>query len=110
MAITTTQLSADSHTPRADLIAINGFDERYCAAGFGEDSDLDGRLQRFGVRCQNVKYRALQWHLAHPRRYVTSEQNRALLQQATEQRTIWADQGLNQYLNSRSGELCVTTG
>ncbi len=66
---------------RRDLIAINGFDEEFRAAGIGEDSDIDWRLRRHNVRVVNVKFAAQQWHLYHPRHYSTSKENQMRLQQ-----------------------------
>lgn len=65
---------------RRDLISINGFDEEYCAAGIGEDSDIDWRLRRQNVKIVNVKFSALQWHLYHPRHYSSSKENQMRLQ------------------------------
>ncbi len=52
---------------RDDLLRINGFNEDYQAPGIGEDSDLDWRLERAGVRFKNIKFSAIQYHLHHPK-------------------------------------------
>ena len=52
-----------------DILAINGFDERYKAPGIGEDSDLAFRLEMYGVRIQTIKNIAIQYHLYHKRLY-----------------------------------------
>lgn len=49
---------------RADLVRVNGFDERY--AGWGlEDSDLAIRLLHAGVRHKSARYAAPVFHLWH---------------------------------------------
>ncbi|MGF1778454.1 glycosyltransferase [Vibrio nomapromontoriensis] len=50
---------------KADLLRINGFDMRYEAAGTGEDSDIDFRLQLLGVEIHNCFYKATQVHIYH---------------------------------------------
>lgn len=49
---------------RADLYAINGFDNRY--EGWGrEDSDLAWRLVNYGVRRRKLKFSGIALHLYH---------------------------------------------
>ena len=43
---------------RADLLAINGFNEDYVQPGAGEDTDLEWRFQRSGVRLRSVRFAA----------------------------------------------------
>ncbi len=50
---------------KADLLAINGFDERYEAPSIGEDSDLQFRLELNGVRIKSLNNIAVQYHLHH---------------------------------------------
>ena len=83
---------------RDDLIAINGFDERYCAPGIGEDSDIDWRLRHSGIEMINVKFTALQWHLYHPRNYTTSEENKLLLMKSKSEGALRAKIGIDRYL------------
>ena len=50
---------------RDDLIAVNGYDERF--EGWGrEDSELAARLIHSGVRRRNFKFGAVAYHLWHP--------------------------------------------
>ena len=51
---------------RADVMAINGFDEAYTGWGIGEDSDLGTRLYHLGRRRKFVYGRAITFHLDHP--------------------------------------------
>jgi glycosyltransferase involved in cell wall biosynthesis len=50
---------------KSDLLAINGFDERYELPGHGEDSDIDFRLRLIGVTIRSFSYAAVQYHLYH---------------------------------------------
>lgn len=75
----------------ADLRALNGFDERYAAPGYGEDRDLDWRLRRAGLEVRDLQYLAPVLHLEHPKRD-QGEANRALFEQTVargEARTPW---------------------
>lgn len=65
---------------RETLLKVNGFNEEFEAAGIGEDSDLDWRLQRSGARIKNIKYSAIQWHLYHQRGYEASTANQAIME------------------------------
>ncbi|MDX7874975.1 glycosyltransferase [Aeromonas veronii] len=61
---------------KKDLTYINGFDERYEAAGVGEDTDVEFRLKLAGFRCKNIFYLANQVHIYHkelPRDRVNDE-------------------------------------
>jgi GT2 family glycosyltransferase len=50
---------------RKDFIDVNGFDERFTHYG-GEDTDLDNRLRRNGVKIKTLKHIAIQYHIYHP--------------------------------------------
>jgi len=50
---------------RKDFIDVNGFDERFTHYG-GEDTDLDYRLRRNGVKMKTLKHIAIQYHIYHP--------------------------------------------
>ncbi len=63
---------------KRDLIKVNGFNEDYLAAGTGEDSDIDWRLVKSGVKIKKIKFSAIQYHLYHKRSYGISEKNIAL--------------------------------
>ena len=52
---------------KEDLMRINGFDEDYVHIGVGEDHDIEWRLLKTGIKLKSMKYRALQYHLHHPR-------------------------------------------
>ncbi|HMU42475.1 MAG TPA: glycosyltransferase [Ignavibacteriaceae bacterium] len=50
---------------KKDLLAINGFDERYEAPSIGEDSDIEFRLGLNGVKVKSLNHIAIQYHLYH---------------------------------------------
>lgn len=53
---------------REDLVALNGFDERY--EGWGrEDVDLAVRAIRLGIRRRSLRFAGLASHLYHPERH-----------------------------------------
>ena len=59
-------LGANFSVAREDLIAVNGFDERYDGPGCGEDSDLQFRLGLAGVAGKSLRNLAVLYHLRHP--------------------------------------------
>jgi glycosyltransferase involved in cell wall biosynthesis len=50
---------------KKDIVAINGFDERYEAPSIGEDSDIEFRLSLIGVKVKSLNHIAVQYHLYH---------------------------------------------
>ncbi len=48
-----------------DMIAINGFDERYELPSIGEDSDVQYRLELNDVKIESLNNIAVQYHLYH---------------------------------------------
>lgn len=50
---------------KKDMMAINGFDERYEAPSIGEDSDVQFRLELNGVKVKSINHIAVQYHLYH---------------------------------------------
>ena len=50
---------------KKELLDINGFDERYEAPSIGEDTDIQFRLERIGIRIKSLNNIAVQYHLYH---------------------------------------------
>lgn len=50
---------------KANLIKVNGFDERYEHPALGEDTDLEFRLKRIGILPVPKKHMLTQYHLYH---------------------------------------------
>ena len=51
---------------KADLVAINGFDEGFVTPGGGEDGDIRRRFRLHGLTARNVKHVARVYHQYHP--------------------------------------------
>lgn len=79
---------------KQDLLKINGFNEDYLAPGIGEDSDIDWRLTRAGVKIINVKFSAVQYHLYHPRFYAPSKENEAIFNRTKDLDIIYCEKGM----------------
>lgn len=58
-------LGANFSVMKADLVAINGFDERYTAPTFGEDSDVEFRLRLQGIKVIPMLNIAVVYHCYH---------------------------------------------
>lgn len=58
-------LGANFSLHKTDMMAINGFDERYTTATYGEDSDVELRLRLHGIRLRTVLNMAVQYHCYH---------------------------------------------
>jgi glycosyltransferase involved in cell wall biosynthesis len=81
---------------RSDLIAINGFDEKYVGWGH-EDVDFALRLLRFGVRRKEGRFATPVLHLWHPQ-LQESKENPGRFSEALESVGVRADLGIDQYL------------
>lgn len=80
---------------KADVVAVNGFDERLGYGGL--DRELGERLTNNGVRGVSVRYRALCLHLNHPRAYRDESviaRNNAIRSEVRRTRRKWTDFGL----------------
>lgn len=65
-------LGANFGAWRADLVGVNGFDRDFEGYGF-EESDLEWRLQRYGIASRPVRGRACLFHMYHQERSVSQE-------------------------------------
>jgi glycosyltransferase involved in cell wall biosynthesis len=59
-------LGSNFSVAKADLVALNGFDELYDGPGCGEDSDILYRLSLTGVQAKSIRNLAIQFHVYHP--------------------------------------------
>jgi glycosyltransferase involved in cell wall biosynthesis len=76
-----------------DIMAINGFDERYTKPSFGEDSDIEFRLRLNGVKIKPVLNIAVQYHLYHrilPRPY----ENKVLYELVIKEKRVFTPYGI----------------
>jgi hypothetical protein len=79
-SITTARASfnnCNSSAWKADLLAINGYDERMKYGG--PDRELGERLENYGVMGKQIRHRAVCVHLDHSRGYKTQESVQANL-------------------------------
>lgn len=86
-------LGANFSVMKADLESINGFDERYTAPTFGEDSDVEFRLRLNNVQIIPVLNIAVVYHCFHkllPR----PEASKALYEQVLRDRQAYTPYGL----------------
>ncbi len=58
---------------KTHLLELNGFDEDYVRAGIGEDTDIEWRLLKRGIKLRNVKHACLLYHLHHRQFYSEAE-------------------------------------
>lgn len=87
---------------KKDIIAVNGFNEDYTSPGIGEDSDIEWRLRENGTRIKNIKFLAPVYHLYHEHKFVASQTNRILLTKTKQQRLVYCEHGIDQYLGQHS--------
>jgi glycosyltransferase involved in cell wall biosynthesis len=83
---------------REDLLAVNGFDEKYIGWG-GEDSDVGIRLYHLGRPRKFVYGRAVVYHLNHPMLgRAQTEAVRQRLAETIQSNKIRCQRGVEQYL------------
>jgi glycosyltransferase involved in cell wall biosynthesis len=78
---------------KKDFAAVNGFNEEFLGRG-GEDTDIDLRLQRNGVRVRCLRNKLIEYHLMHEVRVGTFESDSARIEEAQALGEIRARQGL----------------
>lgn len=80
-----------------DLLAVNGFDERYINPGTGEDTDLEYRLRAAGVAVRAYSHYMIVYHRNHRRLEVNSAENAALLAQNRAAGISYTPYGINRH-------------
>ena len=90
---------------RKDLLALNGFDERM--VGWGrEDDELAARALHAGLRCRQLRFAGLAYHLHHPERHQDgASRNDVYLQETRESRATRAALGIDRHLHELTGGL-----
>jgi len=97
-AITTTNASWNGHNASgwaADIMAINGFDERMQYGG--QDRELGERLFNLGIKSKQIRYHAVCIHLDHPRGYKNEQsiaKNQAIRKETRDQKKTWTPYGI----------------
>lgn len=96
--------NCNSSAWKADLLAINGYDERMKYGG--PDRELGERLENHGIRGKQIRHRAVCVHLDHARGYKTREsveRNLAIRAQTRAQRITWTPYGIDKSPRSPAG-------
>lgn len=79
---------------KADLMAINGFDEHYTLPAIGEDLDIEWRLPANGCRIVSLRNLAVQYHLYHPENWVDDSVNMAYFNEKKRRNQIVCTHGI----------------
>lgn len=82
---------------KRDLLAINGFDERYLGPGLGEDIDIAWRIRFNGCSIEKVPHQAITIHRNHASAMTSvasPTDNVALLEQTKAERLTYTPYGL----------------
>lgn len=78
---------------RADLIAVNGFNEAF--EGWGnEDTELAVRLYKYGLTKKSHFFRSICFHLWHPSNKTPIKKNIALLEKAIKSENYFCEYGI----------------
>ncbi len=86
-------LGAHFSVYKSDLIAINGFDERYKAPYCGEDTDLEYRLRLIGCNVKTVKHIAILFHLDH-KRMPNNKMNESIFEETKKNKMAYTPFGI----------------
>lgn len=81
---------------KSDLLSVNGFDERFLYPGYGEDTDLELRLERKGILAMSRQCQLVQFHCFHKHFDTNHEPNKQLLQENTNGNIIYTPYGIYQ--------------
>lgn len=80
---------------RADLLRVNGFDERM--AYWAQDREFGERLENAGVRGMQIRYAAICVHIHHDRPYknqASREKNLQIRRETRKRRAVWTAHGI----------------
>ncbi|GAB3331338.1 hypothetical protein GCM10027429_09540 [Marivirga atlantica] len=81
---------------KADVIELNGFDERYEHPGVGEDTELEKRARHAGFEIFKPKLALVQYHLWHKKQSRAFEkENLVLLKETIDNKYIKTPYGIN---------------
>jgi glycosyltransferase involved in cell wall biosynthesis len=87
---------------KKDVMRVNGFDEQYVYPGFGEDCDLDDRLQRNGVYPVSRKHLITTYHFFHVHFDTLSGTNKQLWEEKKRTHEKYTPNGIVKNNGSRS--------
>ncbi len=88
-------LGCNFSVSKKNMLEINGFDERYEAPSIGEDSDVQFRLEKLGVKIASLNNIAVQYHLYHKLQERIKE-NLLLFEEVKKANQYYTSYGINQ--------------
>lgn len=97
-AITTTKATWDGNNSsgwKADILSVNGFDERMQYGG--EDRELGERMFNMGIKGKQIRYSSICLHLDHDRGYVKPEmivKNSQIRTVTKKNKLVWTEYGI----------------
>jgi glycosyltransferase involved in cell wall biosynthesis len=80
---------------KADILLVNGFDERFQHPGVGEDTDLNSRLVRAGIKTLSKKHLLTVYHIYHKRFDLNYPPNFALWEENNTNHVTFTPFGIN---------------
>ena len=83
---------------KLSLIAVNGFDEDFVLPGYGEDTDIEWRLFKSGIKLKKIKNKAIQYHLHHKENYTDTLTNEKIMLKKQAEGNFFCENGLSKYL------------
>lgn len=89
--------NCNSSAWKADILAVNGYDERMLYGG--SDREIGERLVNYGITGKQIRHRAIVLHLEHSRGYMTKEsiERNLLIRRNTRMHKIkWTSHGILQ--------------
>jgi glycosyltransferase involved in cell wall biosynthesis len=79
---------------KKDILAVNGFDERFLYPAVGEDTDLEYRLNRIGIYCTVERHLATVYHIWHKLDHTGEEKNLPLFEENNSNNVSWTPYGI----------------
>jgi glycosyltransferase involved in cell wall biosynthesis len=101
-ALTTTQATwngGNASTWKSEILRVNGYDERMEHGGL--DRELGDRLVNAGLKCKQIRHRAVCLHLDHGRPYAREDalrRNLAIRQETQCSKAVWTPYGIDRHL------------
>jgi glycosyltransferase involved in cell wall biosynthesis len=80
---------------KPDLLAVNGYDERFDKPAVGEDTDLEARLRRNDIKFLGIRNQAIQYHLYH-RQLPREDSNQELYNENNAKNVTFTQFGIKQ--------------
>lgn len=78
-----------------DILKVNGFDERFPNPGYGEDTDLEARLNRIGIYVITKNHLVTVYHKWHIRKEVEGDINPFIYKENNDNKVSYTPYGIN---------------